>query len=362
MAAIKEHAYIKIGKDIKTGRIPGLVVLHGEEQYLVNFYGDLLVKKFVNEATKSLDLVELDRDNMSAAEVIENLETISMLSERKVVLIRNFIDAKGKLPKNMDAKSNEFKTFAEYIKSVPDSALLILTAAKQEDTSAASRRGYEALIKKICPSGKAYDFTPLDPPQLRGFIEKRFHGSGKAYRPAVIELILRECGYGNKNIDYGLYELENDLKKIIAHCGAAPEITKDDVIGVIASNPENDVFGMIEAIAIRRKDRALKLLHNIMEDGGSEFAVLALLTKQLEIMLIAREMKDEGMSGSAIEAALSKSHNARDFVVRRALTNASKFRTEDLKRILSAAYDIDYNIKSGLYSGTLALELFIAGI
>ena len=362
MVKTNDHAYIRIGNDIKTGRIPGLVVLHGEEQYLVDFYTGVLVSKFVNEASKSLDLAELDRDNLTAAAVIENLETISMLSDRKVVVIRDFIDAKGRFPKNMDPKSTEFKAFAQYIADIPDGSLLIITAAKQEDTSAASKRALDGQIKKISKGGAVYDFERLNFGQLRGFIEKRFRSSGKGYKPSLIDMIIRECGYDNKNIDYGLYELENDLKKVIAHCGASNEITRDDIEDVITANPENDVFGMIEAISVRRKDRALKLLHNIMEDGTSEFAVLALLTKQLEIMLISKEMKDEGMNINAITSALAKSHNAKDFVVKRALANANKFGTEDLKRILSSAYDIDMNIKSGLYSGTLALEMFIAGV
>lgn len=365
MIRTNEHAYLRIGKDIKTGKIPGLVVLHGEEQYLVDFYVSALVKKYVSEASKSLDFAELDRESLTVDEVIENLETVSILSERKVVVIRDFIDAKGRLPKNLEQKgsgSNALEAFLGYADNMPDGALLILTAAKQEDTRAASRRAYSALVGKIARNGSAYDFMPLNHGQLCGFIEKRFNMAGKAYRPAVVEGIIRECGYDNKNIDYGLYELDNDLKKVIAHSGTRREVTRDDIAGVITANPENDVFGMIDAIADQRKDRAMKLLHNLLADGESEYGILALLTRQLEIMLIVREMKDEGLPQKEIFGALAKSHNAKDFVVKNALRSSGRFTTLDLKRILSSAYAIDMNIKSGLYDGALAFEVFIAGI
>ena len=360
MVRMDEHAYIKIGKDIKTGNIPGLVVLQGAEEYLVHFYAGVLCRKYVNDASKSLDIVELDRDVFTVDDVIENLETISLLSERKVVIIRDFIDGKGKYPKNLQNKSAGFKAFAEYTASIPEGSLLIVTLAKQLDDSAASRRLISDFDSAV--SGRVYDFSPLDPAQLRAFIEKRFRNAGKVYKSSLIEGILRYCGYGNKNIDYGLYDLENDLKKIIAHCGANQEITSDDVVGVMTSNPENNIFGMMDAIGRNHKDKALQLLHNLLEDGTGEFQILSLLTSQLELMLITREMNDDGMSLRAIQDELYRSDRTNKYRVESALRSAKNFRTDDLRRILSSAYDIDMNIKSGLFSGPLALEMFIAGV
>ncbi|MBQ6496959.1 MAG: DNA polymerase III subunit delta [Firmicutes bacterium] len=367
-----EHAYIKIGKDLKAGRIPGLVVLQGEEEYLVHFYADLLMKKYVNEATKALDITVLDRETVTVSEIIENLETISLLSERKVVLIRDFIDAKGKYPKNLQPpKRNQiggegFQSFIDYVNGasggIPDGALLLLTIARQEDDGPSAKRLVTDFDRTVSGKGNVYDFGPLDPAQLWGFIEKRFRAAGKQYRSPLISEIVQTCGYTNKNIDYGLYELENDLKKVIAHSGASPEITREDVVGVITMNPENDIFGMLDAVAGNHKDRALKLLHNLLEDGVNEFQILGMITGQLDLMLVTREMQEEGMSLPAIKEAMYKSDRTNEYRTERALRSARRFRTDDLKRILSSAYDVDMNIKSGLYDAKLALEMFVAGV
>ena len=74
---------------------------------------------------------------------------------------------------------------------------------------------------------------------------------------------MSESGYGNKAIEYSLYNLENDLKKIIAHSGNSSEITAADVSDIIAANPENNVFAMLDAIGRNRKDEAFRLLHNL---------------------------------------------------------------------------------------------------
>ena len=43
----KEHAFITIGKDIKAGKIPSLVLLCGKEEYLIRWYTDALIRKYV---------------------------------------------------------------------------------------------------------------------------------------------------------------------------------------------------------------------------------------------------------------------------------------------------------------------------
>lgn len=367
MGRNEEHAFVKIGKDIKAGRIPGLVMLLGVEEYLVNFYAEDLIGQFVNKATEALDLVTLDRDSVTVNGIIENLETMALMSARKVVYLPDFIDARGKLPKAFQ-DSQSIDQLVSYLEETVARAdrdaglLLLMTIAKQENDRAEQAVRKTKIFKAAASAGNVYNFDALDSRQLQGFIEKRFHASGKQFKPGIVNLIVRESGYGNKNIDYGLFNLDNDLKKIIAHCGTAPEISAADVASVITINPENNVFAMIDAIGRNRKDEAFRLLHNLLEDGSSEFQLLALITKQLELMLTTCEMKDQGMNLKSIQAALKKSDRIHEFRTQKALEAGSRFRTENLKRILSAAYEVEPNVKTGLMPGPLALEYFIAGI
>ncbi len=367
MVRNEEHAFVKIGKDIKAGRIPGLVLLWGVEEYLVNFYAEELIDRYVNKASEALDLVVLDRDKVTVNGIIENLETVPLMSERKVVYLPDFIDDKGKLPKSFQ-DSQSVDKLVSYIDDTVAKAgenpglLMIITVAKQEDERNEQAVRRTKVFKAACGAGKVYDFRALDSRQLQGFIEKRFLASGKQFKPGIITLIARDSGYGNKNIDYGLFNLDNDLKKIIAHCGTADEISPADVASVLTINPENNVFAMIDAIGRNKKDEAFRLLHNLLEDGSSEFQLLALITKQLELMLTTCEMKDRGMNLKSIQGLLKKSDGIHEFRTQKALEAGSRFRTNDLKRILSAAYEVEPNVKTGLMPGPLALEYFIAGI
>ena len=56
----KEHAFVTIGRDIKEGSIPRLVLLCGKEEYLVRWYADVIIKKYVSESCMPIDLVTLE--------------------------------------------------------------------------------------------------------------------------------------------------------------------------------------------------------------------------------------------------------------------------------------------------------------
>jgi len=363
-----EHDYIRIGNDIKAGSLPGLVILQGIEEYLVDFYCDALIKKFVNEASKSLDVVELDRETATVDEIIENIETVSLLSDRKVVVFKNFIDSKGKYPKNIQkTEDGAFAALCDYVNGkgigsgIPEGSVLILTIAKQDDDSAARRRVVSDFDKALAKAGNVYDFGPLNAGQLHGFIEKRLNAAGKNYKSSLVRQIADGSGYNNKNIDYGLYELDNDIKKVLAHSGVKAEIDESDVADVIIANPENDIYGLIDAIGARRKDKALELLNNLLVKDANEYQILALLANQLELMLMAKEMSDEGMSIGLIKERM-KETGTHEYKTQKAYESARRFSSAELRKMLTSAYDIDMQIKSGLYDGKLALELFITGV
>ena len=67
-------------------------------------------------------------------------------------------------------------------------------------------------------------------------------------------------------------------------------------------------------------------------------------------------MKEEGLNLTAIQKQLG----VHQFRVKKAMAVTGQYSIEDLRNALSAAYEVDINIKTGLFEGPLALEYFIA--
>lgn len=348
----KEHAFVTIGKDLKEGNIPRLVLLCGKEEYLIRFYSEAIIKKYIADACRLMDLVTLEGEALTAERIMEALETVSLMSERKVVFLPDFSPAAGKPLKGFG--ESDIKKLIDGFGDIPEGAMLLITASESDDARSTKNKVRTAVEKH----GRVYDFQPLNDVQLKSFIEKRFKAADKIYSPSVVRLIMSESGYGNKAIDYGLYSLENDLRKIIAYSGEEEIITAADIGAVMSSNPENNVFAMLDALGRNRKDEAFRLLYNLLNAGTPVFNLLRMITNQLELILSLKEMKEDGAS----PAEMQKQLGIHQFRVKKALPLTGRYSAEDLRDMLCAAYEVDENIKTGLMDGQMALEYFIAGI
>ena len=124
---------------------------------------------------------------------------------------------------------------------------------------------------------------------------------------------------------------------------------------------------MIDALSANRKEEAFRLLHNLLLDGSSEMGILAMITDQLELMLTACEMKDDGKSLAEIQKTLGGGYLGRnkrisEYRTKKALESGSRMGVGNLRRALSGGYQVEHNIKSGLMPGRLALEYFIGSL
>lgn len=363
--APQEHAFISIEKALKAGRIPGLVVLCGSESYLTDHYLHVLVDRFTNAASRALDLTEYDRSSVGTEQISEAGETISLLSERKVIVVRSFIDEHGKFPRNFERSSTELKRFFEYLQQIPEGTLLILTCDRPLTSGDYEKQSDGTRLKKLKTAvkkagGTTYEFGPLDQSQLESFVIKRFQKAGKNCTRQVLRRIVHGTGYDNKYVDYDLYMLENDLKKIIAHSGQNVTVTEADLDGILTDSQENNIFRMLDGIGRNRKDQALLYLASMLEAGEKEMGILAQIVRQTELMLIARQIQDEGCSRAQVLQYLEKKEKTGRYRAENIASAASRLQTARIRRMLAAALQIEEHIKTGLMSPRLALEYFIS--
>ena len=343
----KEHAYRRIERDLKGGAIGNVLLLFGKEQYLVKWAAGAAVKKYVKDECKAFDFCEMDAEKATIDAVIENCETLSMFSERRIVYLPDFPLLSGARMKNFPEGDGE--ALAEYVRKVPDSCLLIITAEK------ADKR--KKLYKGIASCGGVYEFEPLDRPDLKAFIEKRFKLLGKRVKPPVVGELIDSSGYFLKETDCTLYHIENEVRKIAAHADG-DEVMLSDVLEAVSGDVETYVFALTDAVGAGDREEAFRLLHNLIGSGGSTFHILALLASQFEAMLEVKEMKGEGKRLTEIQKTLG----LHEYRVKKASSAAEQYTMGRLRESLKKVYQVEKNIKDGLMDEVLALEMMIAGV
>lgn len=344
---VKEHAFKKISRDIKAGQPANVILLHGKEQYLVDWAINLIVDQYIDESVRSFDFVKLQQDNFSVDAMIEACETLSMFSPSRVVAVTDFSYLGGEKVKNISEQDE--RTLVEYIGNIPAGTILIFAAEK------ADKR--KKLYKEIKERGVVYEFSGLDENDLKNFIIKRFKQSGKICKAYILNEIIDLSGYFHKETAYTLYNLENDLRKMIAH-STGEEIIASDVLAAMSGDLETNVFAMVDAVSKGRKDEAFALLFNILGNDDNVYKLLALFASQFEIILSVKELRERRVPVGDMPAMLG----VHEFRVKKALVFSERYTERRLKKILIDAYETDIKIKSGLLDRRTAIEFFIAGI
>ena len=336
--------------DLKKGDIKDVLLLYGRESFLFRWAVDTLVDRFVNPALKTLDRVVIDEDELEGRTLIDALleasETPSMLSDRKIVWVREpeFLKEDGK-SLNQDEKNR----LLDYLENPDEGTVLVFSSQSLNIKSKA--------IEYFLPWVKIYNMDRLDKRALRQFITKRFKAARVSVLDRDIQYLIDESGYFNRESDYDLYSMENDLKKLIAisEDGRLPENAIRDLI---AGDEETYLFDLIESISTRKKERAFEILNNKLTKGDEIKGALSQLATQFELMISIREMREDGIPAKE----MAKRLGANSYRVEKLVPQAARFTKEEIMRILSSIYEIDREIKTGMMDGRLAMELFIANV
>lgn len=341
-----EHAFQTFHKDLKTAVFPNIIFMCGEEEYLIEWAAKSLADKFVDKSMRDMDFVKAS-ETEEVDELIGLCDTFSIFSEKRIIWAKDYLPLIKKNAKGFGEK--ELEKITRYIENPNPQSILIFSASMAEDSCPLTK-----LLKKQC---KTYTFDRLDRPQLNGFVEKRFKAAGVSIERSVLKYLIDETGYFNRETEYTIYNLENDIKKIIAY-NETGQISVDDIESTLKGDLDKFAFDFLDAVTTNRKDVAFRMLSNILGSGGEAYSVLGLLVNQFELMLEVKELSEETRDTQFMADTLKVNL----YRVKKALTFADKFNKNKLQSILSQLYEIDRNIKTGMMEQNLALELLIGRI
>lgn len=351
MAFVKkktEKGYREFLNDLKTGNIPAVVLLYGKEQFLVDWAVKALREKYVNKATEVMDYQVLDQE-ADANTVLSSLATVSMLSERRVVVVRDFPPLMSAKPKGFT--QDEIDDLTEYAENASMGTLAVFSAEEID--------GRGRFVKAVKKYGCAYEFDSLTGPELESFAAKRFHAAGLKIGRSEMSFLIRETGYDNRESEYSLYRFDNDIKKIIACCDKG-YVTQDAIAETVIGDNDMFIFDLLDGISGNDKKKAFEILDNrLSKDQYEAMSVTGAICSQIEIMLEVKEYNSRLGSNSM---DISRRTGLNEYRVRKALGYANRYSEEKLRSMLKGIYDVNKNIVTGLMEPRLALEMFIAEI
>lgn len=321
----------QLNEDIKQGKIKQVYLLYGEERYLRRQYRERLQKALCG-SDDTMNTHFYEGKNVPVGEIIDLAETLPFLAERRVI----FISDSGLF------KSGGEK-MAEYLTEPNETSFFVFTESEVDKRS--------KLFKTVQSNGCAAEFTVQDEATLKRWIAGVLAKDGKKITENTIQLLLSKTETDMENI-------RMELEKLICYCMDREVITDEDVEAVCTTRISSHIYDMIDAIANKQQKKALGLYYDLLALKEEPVRILALIARQCNMLLQAKELRARGYDNQTIGTKLG----VKPFVAGKYLAQASRFSGATLHRAVQQCVEADEAIKSGRMDKMISVEILIMSV
>lgn len=317
-----------INEDIKQDNFKQIYLLYGEERYLRKQYTDRLRNAMCQEGD-SMNTHFFEGKDVPVGEIIDLAETLPFLASRRVIFISN---------------SNLFKSggerMAEYLSAPNESTFFVFTENEVDKRS--------KLYKTVQAKGYIAEFGIQDENTLKRWIAGILNKEGKKITEHTVQLFLTKTGTDMENI-------RMELEKLICYCMDRDVITDEDVNTICTNRISNHIFDMINAIADGQKNKALQLYYDLLALREPPMRILFLIARQYNILLQVKELKTKGHDNKSIASKVG----VPPFIAGKYVTQASRFKTADLKWAVTQCVESEEAVKTGRMNDVMSVEMLI---
>ncbi len=322
---------------LKVGYIARAYLLTGEENYVKREALHALERRLLPEGLEALNQNVLE--GQVADDIIAACETLPMMAERRLVVVRDFGPLMSGQSRDEKAESERM---SKYLERLPESTCLVMYMRGAADAR-------KALYKAFASSKSAQivEFGELSERELHAWLSKRFKALGKTISPDIAAQLKFRAGAA-------LTRLSGEVEKLAAHAGERTEITAQD-LEIVPPTLECTVFQMIDRLVERNGAQAFRMLGAMREGGEDDVRILAMITRQMRFMAQIKLMQRRKAADDEIVKALGIT----PYGLRNTRRQLRAFTEERLLRAYKDCVDAEFAIKSGAMSDDEALERLI---
>ncbi len=326
-----------------------LYILSGQDDFSIAQALDEIKRDIDDQAILAASTTTLDGQQVTLDRLRTICETIPFLAGRRLVVIKGLLErfepkAKSRRRKKATPATNqpdEYKSLGDYIGKIPDSTVLVLIEG--------SITSNNPLFRELSSKAVVKAFPLLRDAQLRQWIQKRVSEEGGSLSPQAVDLLTRLVG-GN------LWIMASEINKLVLFTSGR-RIEEEDVRTIVSYAQQANVFAMVDAIVELKAELAEQLLEQLLQRGATPAYLLFMLSRQLQRIVIAKGLKNQGKSKIEIQSKLGLTS---EFALRKTLEQASRYSLPRLREVYHKLLEADLSIKTGKYGGELTLNILVA--
>lgn len=214
-----------------------------------------------------------------------------------------------------------------------------------------SRDDRKKKVFEILENGtRIMEVAGLQGTRLRERLESRIRSAGCSMDRAAVDFLLDL--HGND-----LARLNSEIDKILLFVSGPAQITLEMISALAGFSREHNVFEFLDALALKDKVKALRLVGEFITDTSQTLSVIALMARTLRQLLQIKELA--GKAGSSEIGRQVGLYGMSPHLVEKKIEQAKRFSYSTLALALKRLGKLDDRIKSSSIDTGLFMELLI---
>ena len=335
-------------------------ILHGEEEFerskeLARMRATVSAG---DQAMAQLNTTVLDGKNLTLGELRHACDTVPFMYDRRLVIVHGLLcwlvqtrpgkgarTQKSQLPASRRTFTKEL---AAYLPALPETTRLVFA---EEKTLKASHPILK-VAQEQHKTGQAHvkEYRPLKEGELLNWIQEQARDKGGQIDwDACREL----AGLAGNDLRL----LDQEIDKLLLYADGQP-VTQTHVRELVSLAREASVFDLVDYVGRREADKALRLLHRLLDEGEPPLRLLSMLTRQMRILIQVSELQSSRMT----QEQIAKQLKLHPYVVKKGLAQAHNFAMGQLEKAYALLVETDWLIKTGEMEDELALDLLVVSL
>ena len=318
---------------LRTGEVPSLILLCGQEPYLVQRTAHAVRKAVLPAEKDDFNDNQFDGKEVSGSEILEAVMTFPVFADRRLVTVKN-----AQL-----LKAIELDVLLPYLEQPVAETCLLLIADKID-----SRRKFFQQFKKC---GALVEFKPLSDREVPRYIKAILNQENIGISSDAVDLF---CSMVGNN----LHEVHTELDKLVTYLGSATLVDVKDVQAVVSRGRAENVFELGNAVGRGDVATALTLVGRLSAAGEAPLKILSLLVRHFRQLWKVRELQVKKRPNKEI----AKVAGVPFFVVDGLIQQGKKFSRLDFVRAHELFLEADLAMKSSGADAAALLENLILNL
>ena len=204
------------------------------------------------------------------------------------------------------------------------------------------------LLRALSKIGKPERFARPNQRQVGKWITDRAQQSGISIEPRAAATLAESVGSD-------LRVVVSELEKLSLY-RSGDAIRHEDVASLVSYARDANIFAAVDAILEGRSGAAIRMVHRLLEGGASPAYLLVMLARQVRLLILAKELKAEGVPGNELGARLGLS----GYPLRKTLDQENAFTSSRLIETHRKLLEADLSMKSTGADSGLIVDILVA--